>query len=134
MSEADTKPISPGEQALLVLVVEDEPLVQVLAIEMLEECGHRVMAAYDAGEALSLAADGEPFDVLFTDINLGCGVDGFALARRIREVFPTISVVYASGGAHGQVKSRLVSNGRFLPKPYTAADVDREIRLARMHG
>ncbi len=114
-----------------VLLVEDEPLLSELMAEALTDHGFAVYAAPDAGDALAHLRSGAKIDILFTDIELGEGMDGAALARVAREMRPELPIVYASG-------RRTVSDigpvpgSAFLPKPYRLDDVRATIgRLMR---
>jgi CheY-like chemotaxis protein len=105
-----------------VLVVEDDPFVRELAVEMLEDEGCRVLAAATAEQALGLMFDTRP-DVLFTDIDLGRGLNGLALARAARAVMPDLPVIYASGGRAALGRSEGVAGSAFVPKPYRSDQV-----------
>ena len=80
-----------------ILFVEDEPLLGELMTEALTDKGFDVEVAPDAGHALRYLLSGAEVDVLFTDIDLGEGMDGATLARLAREMRPQLPVVYASG-------------------------------------
>ena len=105
-----------------VLVVEDDPFVRELAVEMLEEEGCRALAAATAEEALGLMFDTRP-DVLFTDIDLGHGLNGVALARAARAMMPELPVIYASGGRASLGRDEGVAGSAFVPKPYHSDQV-----------
>lgn len=115
---APTRPIT-------VLLVEDEVLISDLAAEWLSECGCRVHQAGNAEAAWHYLEQGGPVDVLFTDINLGEGMDGAELARRVRERRPDMLVVYASARSQAADRGRLVPRSVFLGKPYDRADLSR---------
>jgi DNA-binding response OmpR family regulator len=119
------KTISSDVVPIRVLMVEDEILISEWVAETLEEQGFAVYCAANAAEALRYLASA-PVDVLFTDINLGGGMDGTALARRARELSPDLSVVYASARVVLDTTSR-VPNSIFVPKPYVPALVARLI-------
>ena len=104
-----------------VLVVEDEILVRDMIAEELRDAGFAVLEAAD-GEAASglLAADGT-VDVLFTDIRLPGQLDGWAIARRARQVSAALPVIYATG--HTVDRSAEVPGAIFLSKPYEPSQV-----------
>lgn len=114
-----------------ILVVEDDPFLRELAVEMLEEEGCRVLAAASAEEALARMLGATP-DVLFTDIDLGSGLNGMALARAARAVLPDLPVIYASGGRPALGYGEGVPGSAFVPKPYRSEQVCSLI--ARMFG
>ena len=65
--------------------------------EALTDKGFEVEAAPDAGHALRYLLSGADVDILFTDIDLGEGMDGATLAQIAREMRPSLPIVYASG-------------------------------------
>ena len=105
-----------------VLLVEDEPLLGELMTEALIDQGFEVHAAPDANNALRHLLSGAEVDILFTDIDLGGGMDGAELARLVREMRPTLPIVYTSG-RHLPDRVATVPGAAFLPKPYTLDDV-----------
>ena len=119
----------------IILVVEDEALVQVLVIEVLQERGYQVQSACSAEEALSFLRDHcREVDVLLTDINLGSGENGLALAQRARELCPGIRVIYVTGGAAGDDLPERVPGSRLIPKPYELEQLCQEVASALSRG
>ena len=109
-----------------VLLVEDEPLLGELMTEALTDQGFEVHAAPDAGDALRHLLSGAPVDILFTDIDLGAGMDGAALAQLAHEMRPKLPIVYASG-RRSMTEIDAVPGAVFLPKPYRLDDVSATI-------
>src|SRR5262245_56809732 len=109
-----------------ILLVEDEPLLSELMTEALTDRGFAVEVAPDAGHALRYLLSGAEVDVLFTDIDLGDGMDGAQLAKLAREMRPMLPVVYASGRRAAE-QLNTVPNSIFLPKPYSLSQVDATI-------
>ena len=105
-----------------VLLVEDEPLLGELMTEALIDRGFGVHAAGDAGDALRHLVSGAEVDVLFTDIDLGGGMDGAELAQLAREMRPKLPIVYTSG-RRSPDQIAAVPGAAFLPKPYSLEDV-----------
>jgi two-component system, response regulator PdtaR len=101
-----------------VLLVEDEPLLGELMTEALIDQGYEVHAAPDAKHALRYLLSGADVDVLFTDIDLGTGMDGAALAKLAREMRPKLPVVYTSG-RRSMNDIPAVPDAAFLPKPFS---------------
>jgi CheY-like chemotaxis protein len=104
-----------------VLLVEDEPLVREITAEALLGQGLDVRAAASGEEALRELRRGDRCDVLFTDVNLGRGIDGVALSWEARRLRPGLPVVYASGAVGGLAQLRAVAAASFLRKPYEPA-------------
>ena len=109
-----------------ILFVEDEPLLGELMTEALTGKGFEVRVAPDAGHALRYLLSGAEVDVLFTDIDLGDGMDGATLARLARQMRPELPVVYASG-RRSVAQLDTVPGSVFLPKPYSLNQVDATI-------
>ena len=117
----------------IILVVEDEALVRVLAVEVLQERGYRVQAADSADEAMRLLREHcSDIDVLLTDINLGPGDNGLALAHKARALCPGIRVIYVTGGPSASDPSQRVSGSCLVPKPYRLERICDEV--ARVLG
>jgi CheY-like chemotaxis protein len=109
-----------------ILLVEDELLIAEWVAEALSEQGFVVHAASSAGEALRYLA-AAAVDILFTDINLGDGMDGTALARRARAMLPELLVIYASARVLGLEPQQRVPGAIFVCKPYEPEAVGRLI-------
>lgn len=117
-----------------VLVVEDDGLVMNVVTEALTDDQFRVLAAPDAVAARKLL-ESDAVDVLFTDIDLGPGPDGLALARLARTLKPGLAVLYASGGRRELQADQVVPGSAFIHKPYRFGDVcDLLSRLIRAAG
>jgi len=117
-----------GEET--ILVVEDDALVRQYVVAQLESLRYAVLAAASAREALDMIAAGRAFDLLFTDVILGSGFNGPALADEILRLRPGVKVLYTSG----YTKDALATNGRIDPgvalihKPYRKIELARKIR------
>jgi signal transduction histidine kinase/DNA-binding response OmpR family regulator len=114
--------------ALRVLLVEDDPLIQMDSEDMLASLGCRVQAARDGRGALrALARDG--FDVLFTDIGLP-GISGVELARQVVAEHPGIRVIFASGFGPQQEARTAVPGAIFVTKPYGLPELEAALTQA----
>ncbi|ACG80240.1 response regulator receiver domain protein (CheY-like receiver) (plasmid) [Phenylobacterium zucineum HLK1] len=112
------------EDAPLVLYVEDEPAVLELGVSALEEGGFRVASASTgAGAIRQLETPDAAFAALVTDIDLGDNSSGWEVARRARELFPDLPVVYVSGGSAHEWASRGVPGSVMLTKPFALAQL-----------
>ena len=116
-----------------VLLVEDEPMLSELLTEALTDKGFAVHAAPDADGALELLRSGADVDIMFTDVDLGDGLDGAQLARIARELRPKLPIIYASG-RRSMGEFRTVPGSTFLPKPYTLNQVDATIARHLQRG
>ncbi len=100
---------------VLILIVDDEPIIRLLACDSLEEAGFDVIDAANAAEALDILAERTDVGVLFTDVNMPGGVNGLDLAETVHRRWPAIKLVVTSG----QPPERPVADGgRFIAKPY----------------
>src|ERR1700690_3128346 len=79
-----------------VLVVEDEMMVRQPIAEYLRDCGYNVLEAADASEAIALLGS-DQVDVVFSDVRMPGRMDGFGLARWLRQNHPDVSVLLTSG-------------------------------------
>jgi DNA-binding NtrC family response regulator len=112
-----------------ILLVEDEVLVRAPIAQYLRDCGYRVIEAVNAEEAMTVLLHEETVvDVVFSDIEMPGAVDGFGLAKWIREHRPGLDVLLA-----GTI-NRTVENAKQLcaegsvPKPYDAQIVHNHIK------
>ena len=111
----------------VVLIVEDEPVLRMLAVEVVEEAGFIAIEARDADEAVILLESRTDIALLFTDINMPGGMDGLKLAHAVRDRWPPIKILVVSGKQRLQ-PSELPSNSCFLGKPYQVTALVEELR------
>ncbi|MCW5713984.1 MAG: response regulator [Bauldia sp.] len=104
------------QQRLSILVVDDDAEILSLLRDVLTDDGFRVLAVGSAAAAAMLLA-AEAIDLLITDIDLGAGDDGLALAVDARATRPLLPVIYISGGRHFGDAGR-VDGSAFIPKPF----------------
>ena len=117
-----------GKPPPVVLVVEDEPLLRMLAVEVVEEAGFIAIEAGDADEAVVLLESRSDITLLFTDINMPGSMDGLKLAHAVRDRWPPIKILVVSGKQQLQC-SDLPSNSCFVGKPYQTSALVEELRL-----
>ena len=104
----------------VVLVVDDEPLIRMFAVDVIEDAGFLSIEAADGAEALALLATHPEITVLFTDINMPGPFDGLELARKAHLLRPDVELIVTSGREH-PAKADIPDNGRFVTKPYCAS-------------
>jgi len=109
-----------------VLVVEDEGLVRLDAVETLRDAGYAVVEAANAEQALAVVAGGGTVDVLFTDINMPGRMDGLELARRVNRLEPHIHVLLTSGKVSPE-RGEIPNHGLFIAKPYSPEAITRVV-------
>ena len=114
----------------IALIVEDEFLVRLFAIEIAEEAGFSVLEATDAHAAISFLQNRNDVRVVLADIDLPGDLDGLELAVAIRHRWPSIQVVVTSGRMRPD-NDELPERSHFIPKPY---DIYRLTGLLRELG
>jgi CheY-like chemotaxis protein len=110
----------------VVLVVEDDFLIRICAVEMIE-AEFDVVEAASADEAIKILEARLDITVVFTDIQMPGSMDGLKLAAAIRGRWPPIKIVATSGIVDVR-KVDLPEGGRFLPKPYSSAEIIGALR------
>jgi CheY-like chemotaxis protein len=116
---------------LRVLAVDDEPSVGSMVRRILRPQGHAVVTATSGEEALTCLAR-ESFDVLISDVGMGPGMNGWELVERVRQAWPAMHVVLATGwgAAIDSSEARAKGVDAVIAKPYRPADL--EALLARL--
>jgi len=108
----------------IILVVEDDPLIQILVGDALGDGGFDTVVAASGEEALSLLQGHEDqYRALVTDINLQGKMDGWEVAQHAREIESDFPVVYVSGAAAADWTSKGVPNSIMLEKPFAPAQL-----------
>jgi CheY-like chemotaxis protein len=121
-----------GEQKRpVVLIVEDEFLLRMDAADAIAAAGFEVVEAANADEAIEVLESRTDITVVFTDIQMPGSMDGLKLARAVRGRWPPIKIVATSGRLHLD-ETDLPEGGRFLPKPYSPAEVTGLLRELTM--
>ena len=113
------------EDAVLILVVEDEPNVRELVKEQLEDDGYKVLEAESGQQAFSLLDEHRQTRGLITDIRLG-GKDeptGWDVARHARELNPDIAVVYMSADSGVDWTVNGVPKSTLVVKPFVTSQI-----------
>jgi hypothetical protein len=112
-----------------VLVVEDEPVVRGVVLEMLGEQGYRTLQAVDGPSGMNILRTGERIDLLVTDVGLP-GMNGRQLADQARERRPGLKILFITGYA----ESAAIADGFLQPgmemitKPFDLDNLSRRIR------
>ncbi|CAO3414274.1 ATP-binding protein [Azospirillum endophyticum] len=134
----DARPIEPApipvapaagdRRPLRILVVEDNPLVLMATVEGLTEEGFTVETAEDGVTALSLLETDRDFDLVVSDVVMPGGVSGIDLARHIREHWPELRVLLASGYSPESLATMGADTASVLAKPFTPDQLAARIR------
>lgn len=132
---ADTTEITTAEplqqgKAETILVVEDDPAVRQLAVNMLRSLGYLTLEAGSARSALKILAERPKVVLLFTDVVLPDGMNGIELAREAWHHYPDLKVLFTSGySEHVQDQDGLLEDDiKMLAKPYRKAELADRLR------
>ncbi|WP_092956107.1 ATP-binding protein [Paracidovorax konjaci] len=119
---------APGET---VLVVDDEPSVRMLVVEVLEDLGYTAIEAADSMEGLKVLQSGVRIDLLVTDVGLPGGMNGRQMADAGRHLRPGLKVLFITGYAEGSVMGdgHLEPGMEVLTKPFAM-----DMLAARIQG
>jgi PAS domain S-box-containing protein len=129
------KPHDPEVQkSKTILVVEDDNGVREFAIDVLSELGYNVIAAEDGRVGVHvLTQRKDEIDLVFTDIVMPGGMNGFDVARECARITPTTKVMFTSGYAESIVlrdQSGISATAKIINKPYRPVELARELRQA----
>jgi CheY-like chemotaxis protein len=106
------------DAARTILVVDDELEVLLLACDQLGALGYTVLKANNGRDGLRLLEERPDIGLLFTDVMMPGGMNGFELAHRAVEKRPGLRVLYTSGFTGGMPNDNWVRHGPLLPKPW----------------
>ena len=126
------EPAVPRGQGQLILVVDDEDAIRLVARQVLEAHGYRVLVAANGAEAVALFAQNiGRVDLVLTDMMMPV-MDGPATIVALRQIRSDVRIIGASGIEHNSMLARAVGAGvkHFLPKPYTAGVLLRKLTEA----
>jgi CheY-like chemotaxis protein len=130
---ADEVAVAPKAAAVVggrerILLVEDDPTVLTLTLDMLTGLGYEVDTATNAGEALAIIHSGAKIDLLFTDVVMPGGVSGVSLARTARELRSDLGVLLTSGFV-GEGAVLETDEFPLLDKPYELPQLAAKLRI-----
>jgi len=100
------------DQRPVVLVVEDESLVRLSAIDTVQAAGFEPIAAADADEAIRILESRNDIRAVFTDVQMPGSMDGLRLARLVRDRWPPVALIVTSGQTD-IMETDLPQGGRF---------------------
>jgi DNA-binding response OmpR family regulator len=112
------------DDQLVILVIEDDPPIQVVVEDALADGGFEPAIAPSGEEAVTLLRGNKSkYRALVTDINLMGRINGWELARLAREIDPEFPILYITGAHAHQWPSRGVPNSILLTKPFAPAQL-----------
>jgi CheY-like chemotaxis protein len=101
----------------VVLVVEDSAIVRMGAVDLVMDAGYEALEAQDADEAIRILESRSDIDLVFTDVQMPGTMDGIKLSHYIRDRWPPVRIMVASGKTILE-ESSLPVGSRFFSKPY----------------
>ncbi len=112
-----------------ILIVDDEPELALIAESALSKYGYRVLNAGTASEAIDIINKRPEIDLLFSDVVMPGGMDGFALAQYVKQNHPKIKILLASGFTHKTNEQQREETGQsMLRKPYRKTELVNHVR------
>lgn len=117
------KPRSMPSNKPRVLLIEDDDLIRISLSLGLEDHGFEVVEAATGEAGIDLLAGGMDAPVVVTDIDLGAGCDGFAVARQVHQRWPDRAVVFISGRIGVPADCPLSGRDAYLPKPFAVVQL-----------
>ena len=116
-------------RAPTVLIVEDDVLIRMSIADYLRDCGYHVIEAGNGDEAVTVMKTDTEVDVVFSDVMMPGSIDGFSLAKWIRQERPCVRIILTSGVAKSAREARdLCDDGPLVGKPYDHRAVESRIR------
>jgi CheY-like chemotaxis protein len=116
-----------GVRTPAVLIVEDEPLVRLSAVDTIEAAGYEVIEAANADEAIRILESRRDIRVVFTDIHMPGSMDGLKLAHAVRSRWPPIKLIVTSGREPVPAQD-LPDGAQFIAKPYDPVEIRETLR------
>jgi len=106
----------------VVLVVEDSPLIRMGAVDLVVAAGFEALEASDADEAIRILEAPADVHLVFTDVGMPGAMDGIKLSHYIRNRWPQVKLIVASGKTI-VAESQLPVGARFYSKPYNDSTI-----------
>ena len=119
--------LHPPSGRAVVMIVEDEPLVRMMVIELFEDEGFEVLEAANADQALGIFGERNDVSLLFTDVEMPGSIDGYGLAKWVHVNRPAVKTMIVSGRALPRVGD-VPEGAAFVGKPYDHGDVMRRVQ------
>jgi CheY-like chemotaxis protein len=110
-----------------VLVVEDEMMLRMRAVDMVEDAGFTPVEAVDADEAVAILESRSDIALLFTDIQMPGSMDGLRLAHAVHARWPPIKIILVSGQLR-PANIDIPADSRFFGKPLEAKEMIAEMQ------
>jgi two-component system cell cycle sensor histidine kinase/response regulator CckA len=110
------------------LLVEDEDAVRSFSVRALQNKGYEVFEANSAETALEMLVDDKlQVDLMVSDVIMP-GMDGIELGRKVREMYPTMTIIFMSGYTEDKFKDDMGEDVHFLPKPFSLKQLAEKVK------
>lgn len=128
--ETNQTPVAPADTGETILIVDDEPTVRMLLMEVLSELDYRVIEAGDSIAGLKVLRSDVHIDLLITDVGLPGGMNGRQMADAGREVRPTLKTLFITGYAENAAigDEQLGPGMQVLTKPFAIDTLASRVR------
>jgi DNA-binding NtrC family response regulator len=119
--------VADGKNRMIILVIEDEPVIRMLVSEYIAEVGFEVLQAANADIAIEILESRDDIRAIFNDITMPGSMDGLKLAHAVRDRWPPTHIIITS-------EIRQISKGEmpdrchFFQKPYNIEDIVELLR------
>ena len=111
-----------------ILLVEDEDAVRSFSVRALQNKGYEVFEANSAETALEMIDGGKfQFDLMVSDVIMP-GLDGIELGKRVRTLYPTMTIIFMSGYTEDKFKDDMGEDVHFLPKPFSLKQLAEKVK------
>jgi two-component sensor histidine kinase/CheY-like chemotaxis protein len=127
ISGAHMSPSLTGSQTN-VLVVEDEMVLRMRAVDIVEDAGFTAVEAVNADEAISILEARSDISLLFTDIQMPGSMDGLKLAHAVHDRWPAIKIILVSGQVNLSEAER-PADSRFFGKPLGVEEMTAQLQV-----
>jgi len=123
-------PPSAAGQGETVLVIDDEPAVRMLIIEVLEDLGYTALQEADGASGLQVLQSNQQIDLLVTDVGLPGGINGRQVADAGRSLRPDLKVLFITGYVHDATlwEEQLEPGMHLLTKPFSMSALTQRIK------
>ncbi len=118
---------APNRPRPIVLVVYDDPLLRMIAVDIAEEAGFATIEADNADKAVAILEARFDIALALTDVNIPGSMDGLKLAHAVRRRWPPIRIIVVSGQMQLS-PADLPSDSLFFGKPYHTPALISELR------
>jgi two-component sensor histidine kinase/CheY-like chemotaxis protein len=123
----ETNSSAPPKSSTNVLVVEDEMVLRLRAVDIVEDAGFTAVEAVSADEALAILESRSDISLLFSDIQMPGSMDGLKLAHAVHERWPAIKIILVSGQVKPSDGDR-PADSRFFGKPLVIKQMIGELQ------